>query len=126
MTATATLAPFLSDVAVSDDVAVQEQPTVREFGQEAVGEIMGFMDRYVVFPSADHELIVATWIMHTWLFDLAQVTPYLYVSGPKASGKTRLLDVLAILSRNAERAQDMTLAVRCRADRADDSHAVDR
>ncbi|MGZ6640138.1 MAG: DUF3631 domain-containing protein, partial [Solirubrobacteraceae bacterium] len=42
------------------------------------------------------------WILHTHAFEAAYATPYLTVLSPeKRSGKTRLIEVLALLVRSA-------------------------
>ncbi len=57
--------------------------------------------RFVVFAS-DHQVVAAVlWVAHTHAIDAADVTPYLHVhSVEKRSGKSRLLDVLALLVRS--------------------------
>lgn len=77
-----------------------------------VADIEAFMQRFVVLPDEQTSQMLAVWVIHTWLIDAAQVTPYLYVySSEPASGKTRLLEVLSLLCRNARRADDMTAPV---------------
>lgn len=62
-------------------------------------EVCRFIERYVVLPS-DHAVIaVALWVLHTWVVDAFDVTPYLIVkSAEKRSGKTQLLEVLGLLT----------------------------
>jgi hypothetical protein len=57
--------------------------------------------RYVVFRSDAQVAAVALWIVHTWAFESSDATPYLCVtSAERRSGKTRLLELLALVVRN--------------------------
>jgi Protein of unknown function (DUF3631) len=63
---------------------------------DAVGALLR---RYVVLTT-DQATAISLWTFHTWALDAAAVTPYLHVTSPeKRSGKTRLLEVLALLVR---------------------------
>jgi hypothetical protein len=64
---------------------------------ELLDRIGRFIRRYVVL--GEHELVIlALYVAHTWTSDTAEATPYVVVeSAEKASGKTRLLEVLALL-----------------------------
>lgn len=60
------------------------------------------LTRYVAFP--DEHTLTATvlWVAHTWATEAFYTTPRLSVQSPeKESGKTRLLEVLALLCREA-------------------------
>lgn len=58
-----------------------------------------FIGKYVVLPSAAAADAIALWVLHTWALDGAHATPYLLVLSPeKRSGKTRLLEVLELLT----------------------------
>jgi hypothetical protein len=68
-------------------------------GSALLTDIERFIRRYVVVSSAE-SAILATWIVHSYLFDLVKVTPYLAItSAEKQCGKTLLLEVLAVLVR---------------------------
>ncbi len=59
-----------------------------------------FVTRYVVLPDETDAVVLALFVLHTWAIDAAHATPYLaVVSAEKQSGKTRLLEVLALLVR---------------------------
>lgn len=63
--------------------------------------VIKFMRRFVAFTNDDHAPVLGLWILHTWAFDAAYATPYIYVtSAEKQSGKTRLIEVLNLLARN--------------------------
>ena len=69
-----------------------------------------FLRRYVVLSDAQ-AAAVAVWIVHTHAIDAFEMTPYLAVSSPtKRSGKSRLLEVLALLVQRPLRAAGMTEA----------------
>jgi hypothetical protein len=79
---------------------------------ELESDLRKFTQRFVALATDDHARVLSHWILHTWLFDAANVTPYLYIySSDPGSGKTRLLEVLGVLARNARRADNMTAPV---------------
>lgn len=62
-------------------------------------EVARFVERYVVLPNGHCVTAIALWVAHTWVLDAFDVTPYLVVqSAEKRSGKTRLLEVLELLT----------------------------
>jgi hypothetical protein len=66
-------------------------------GAEVLGGLVAFIRRYVPL-SYVQAIMVALWVMHTHATDAADCTPYLHIkSAEKRSGKTRLLEVLALL-----------------------------
>lgn len=66
---------------------------------DAVREILR---RYVVFQYPEQADACALWVIHTWAFNAFDYTPYLSVfAAEKRSGKSRLLEVLSLLVRNA-------------------------
>ena len=84
------------------EVAGEVTPTVapRPLG-ELLDAICAFIRRFVVFPRQEQPVIIATWIIHTWLFDAFDYTPYLFIfSASKRSGKSRVLEVIEQLARN--------------------------
>lgn len=67
-------------------------------------DVVHFIRRYVLLPSPYAELAVALWVFHTWTLPAFDVTPYLLIKSPeKRSGKTRLLEVLDLLTPRAWR-----------------------
>lgn len=67
---------------------------------ELVERLAVELDRYVRFPGTDetHEtwsITVATFAAFTFVYAGSRTTPYLRLSGPTASGKTRVLEILA-------------------------------
>lgn len=80
-----------------------------------VRDIMGYISIYVTV-GADELLTLALWVLHTWTFGPEvphpYTTPYLYIySAEPGSGKTRVLDVLETICRNADKVTDPSAAV---------------
>jgi Protein of unknown function (DUF3631) len=89
--------------------APQVQP--RPLGQ-LLDAIIGFLRRYVVFQHPEQAIVCALWSVHTWFFESFDYTPYLHIfSAEKRSGKTRLLDCLALLVKEPWRAVSPSEAV---------------
>lgn len=85
---------------------VREDPARRVLLRQATAELLtaveGFIGRYVVLPDEAASTEVALYVLHTWTTGAADATPYLVVvSAERGSGKTRLLEVLALLVRRA-------------------------
>jgi hypothetical protein len=67
---------------------------------EAIIEVL---TRYVLFLLPEQPLILALWVIHTWLFAAFDYSPIVVVYAPAIrSGKSRLLEVLELVCRNAE------------------------
>ncbi|ETZ75118.1 hypothetical protein L841_0076 [Mycobacterium sp. MAC_080597_8934] len=66
-------------------------------------EIHAMLTKYVAFPSDHAAIACALWVAHTWVVWAFFTTPRLVIQSPEpGSGKTRLLELLAILCRNAK------------------------
>jgi putative DNA primase/helicase len=66
-------------------------------GRALVLDLKVALRRYVVM-AAEHALVVALWILHSYVFDVFMCTPRLCITSPeKGCGKTTLLDVIACL-----------------------------
>jgi hypothetical protein len=66
-------------------------------GAEILDGLVAFIRRFVALTAAQ-AVLIALWILHTHAFEAADVTPYLSItSAEKRSGKTRLLEVGALL-----------------------------
>lgn len=84
-------------------------PTTGPAPQSPLQDIIDFMGKYVVFTDDAQRDILALWVLHTWAFDAAYATPYIYVtSAEKQSGKTRVIEVLELLARNPIRSAGST------------------
>jgi hypothetical protein len=73
------------------------KPTEAPDGAELLDGLARFVRRFVVLTDAQ-AVLVALWIVHTYALDAADCTPYLSITSAELrSGKTRLLEVLALL-----------------------------
>jgi len=84
-----------------EDAKVESQEIVAgalsESAAGLLGELAALLRRFVVMTSSQAR-IVALWVIHTYVLDGADATPYLAItSAEKRSGKTRLLEVLELL-----------------------------
>lgn len=90
-----------------------------------IEQVRNFLTRFVAFPHEAQADVIALWVLHTWVFDIAYNTPYLYVTsaGPQ-SGKTRTIEAAELLCRNAISAASMTASAMFRAIDPTDKTAV--
>jgi hypothetical protein len=67
-------------------------------GATLLSEVEALLGRYVAFPSEHARIATTLWVAHAHLLDVFESTPRLAALSPEpASGKTRLLEVLALL-----------------------------
>lgn len=72
-------------------------------GAELLDDIERFAGRFLALPSVHHLVVIVLWIAHTWVVSAFYVTPRLVLDSPEpGSGKTRVLEVLALLCPNAK------------------------
>ncbi len=64
-------------------------------------DIRQFVIDHVDFTDPRLYDLVTAWIMATWVLEAWDVVPYIFLMGPKASGKTRVLEVLRALAYRA-------------------------
>lgn len=82
-----------------------------EPGWRPLGDVAAFLTRFVRFAHDDQVTAVALWIAHTWGFAASDSTPKLSIqSAEKRSGKTRLLEVIELLTRSPIRTASITPA----------------
>jgi hypothetical protein len=68
---------------------------------EILDDVVGFLRRWVVFQFSEQAIVCGLWVLHTWLFRAFDYTPYLWVyAADMRSGKSRLLEVLNLLTPN--------------------------
>lgn len=65
-------------------------------------EIKDIIDNHIDLYEPGYADVVTCWIMGTYLFPAFSAYPYLFITGPRGSGKTKLLDVIGKLAFNAE------------------------
>lgn len=69
-----------------------------------LGDVRGYLTRYVAFPSEHEPVAVALWVAHCYLVDDLDTSPILAISSAEMrSGKSRLLDCLETLVPNPRR-----------------------
>ncbi|WP_225507763.1 DUF3631 domain-containing protein [Mycolicibacterium fortuitum] len=74
-------------------------------------QVNAMVNKYVAFPSEHHSVVVALWVLHTWTVNAFYVTPRLILdSAEPGSGKTRVLELLALLCRSAKLTLSTTTA----------------
>ena len=80
---------------------------------ELLDQIVAVLRRFIVFSCSEHSDFIALWVLHTYVFDLFDTTPYLNVtSAAKQSGKSRLLcELLPLLVARAWTIFDASEAV---------------
>jgi hypothetical protein len=71
-------------------------------GAALADKIEEFVRRYVVFPHEHAYAATTLWILHTWAIEEFEVSPRLaFISVERGSGKTRALEILSHLTREA-------------------------
>jgi hypothetical protein len=81
-------------------------------GAKVLGDVAAFVGRYVAFPNPHCIIVIALWAAHTWAPDKTwYVTPRLVLdSAEPGSGKTRVLELLALLVKRPEMTISATTA----------------
>lgn len=90
------------------EASTDDTPTVRDNG-DIIIRLTDFLNRFIAFPEPEQATICALWILHTYAFDAAYATPYLYVNSAEPQcGKTRVVEILSLLARNSIKADSVT------------------
>ena len=77
---------------------------------DVLAEVSDFISRYL-HCSHHQRTVLALWVLHTYCFNTAQVTPYLSIqSARKQSGKTLCLQLLGVLCRDPALTAGFTLS----------------
>jgi uncharacterized protein DUF3631 len=78
-----------------------EVPAPREMPEKLFEKIKAYIARYVVFSRPEDVDVVALWIMHTWVAQLFDFTPYIHLHSPvMRCGKTQVHRVVEPLVKN--------------------------
>jgi hypothetical protein len=79
---------------------------------QILDSIIGVLKRYVLFLLPEEQpLILALWVIHTWLFKAFDYSPIIFVYAPAIrSGKTRVLEALKLVCRNVEQTEGASAA----------------
>src|SRR5215813_11617646 len=81
----------------SESPSIPEAPSAVN-GQDLLNELESLLTRFVILPDFAAETL-ALWILHTYAFELRDVSTYLGVESPeKRCGKTTLLSILSRLA----------------------------
>jgi len=102
-------APVWSTLAASaaPPVTLETAATVTA---DLLAKVKEWILRYVIV-SAEQATIMAAWVLHTFVLEAADMTPYLHITAAeKASGKSLLMDVLAAIACKPKRSGGMTAA----------------
>src|ERR1022692_4143172 len=82
--------------------------------RELLQTCQAWIRRYIVV-SDEQAVIMAAWVMHTYVFDVFEVTPYLFISSPeKGSGKSTLLRILKAVAYRGRSSSGMSGAALAR------------
>jgi hypothetical protein len=78
--------------------------------EETLNATYDFLSRFLVM-SEDGLRVLALWVFHTWAFEAAETTPYISIRSPeRESGKTRVIEVVSLIARNAEQIADVSIS----------------
>src|SRR5579859_67882 len=66
---------------------------------EQIGQRIGWLLKYCVDAPDNYTLVLVAFVLSTWFVDRLRVAPYLWIVGPPQSGKTTLLNALALVCR---------------------------
>jgi hypothetical protein len=73
-------------------------------------DVEGYIYRHIDMPSPDGYLILALWVIHTYMIEKFDTTPLLYFYGTKETGKSRAGQVLTHLAFRCEHTTSPTEA----------------
>lgn len=80
-------------------------------GQALVERLSAWLAGYMAFTDSRIALVLALWAIHTWVSERFDATPYLSITAAtKQAGKTRLLSLLSMVSRQGKMFADVTPA----------------
>jgi len=103
--------PELPEEPPAPEAAASPMPDADVDGAQALDDIDAFIRRYVVFPDDCCSVAVTLFAAHTHVVECFYVTPRLILdSAEPESGKTRVLELLALLCRNPKMTFNTTVA----------------
>ena len=77
---------------------------------QLLSAIKSWIQKYVVITE-DQAVILAAWLLHTYVLDASDITPYIHITAAeKESGKSLLMEVLVAVAFNPVRSGGMTAA----------------
>lgn len=99
--------PHLNSADIEDIKRGREQTDTTE--PHIIDQLETFLNRFVAFPDPAQTTICAVWALHTFAFENAYATPYLYINSAEPQcGKTRLIETLMTVARNPDMAANLT------------------
>lgn len=92
-------------------------------GQALIGRMADWIAGYMFLPDRSVAIVLALWALNTWTFKRFDAVPYLCITAAtKQAGKTRLMEILKMISANGRMFGAMTPAAYFRLMEAFDSH----
>jgi hypothetical protein len=83
------------------DCDARAQTMAVESPEELFNKIKAYITRYVVLSQPEHADVLALWVMHTWVSQFFDFTPYIYLHSPvMRCGKTQVQRVIEPLVKN--------------------------
>jgi hypothetical protein len=80
-------------------------------GTQLLADVETYAGKFLAFPNKHCLTVLVLWIAHTWALSAFYVTPRLVLDSPEpGSGKTRVLEILALLCRGAKLTLSTTTA----------------
>jgi hypothetical protein len=109
------LQKLIADAPVWTPQASATQPSMTpETAAIATAQLLDAIKSWIltyVVISEEQAAILAVWVLHTYVLDASDITPYIHITAPeKESGKSLLMDVLAAVACNPIRSGGMTAA----------------
>jgi len=71
-------------------------------------EIVDLLRQHLEYPDPRYYVLFALWTMGTYLYMLFPSYPYIHTNGPKRSGKTRTMEIIAPLAFNSVMASSLS------------------
>lgn len=69
---------------------------------DAIIYVRQILERYLDFPDPRCFTVIATWIVMTYCYRLFPAIPYIHLTGLKGAGKTKVMQLIALLAFNGE------------------------
>lgn len=110
----ALLSSRLTSLAENGTHGATPTPMTREEASRITSELLdqcqAWISRYIIL-SNEQAIVLAAWILHTYVFDVPETTPYIHITAPVlACGKSRLMETLEAIAAEPIRSGGMTAA----------------
>jgi Protein of unknown function (DUF3631) len=105
----------VEDVSAEIAEGVETPSTISMSTAALLEDCVAWVLRYAVV-SNDQAVVLAAWILHTYVYEAAEITPYIHITAPeRESGKSILMDTLVAVAAAPIQSEGMTAAalVRC-------------